>query len=275
LTDITFVETGHHYDSYTDFFKLARLSGFPVIKIGDLDISQPGVFIGTPHNGEWEHIDRQTGRRNAHIVLWNIERPSGSEGAVGKYASANWKLIYKRQVDEVWVSDPRLADETQLRYVTLGSHRDLCVIGNAKHKKYNMTHMSYATPRRETIYNKFNSVGRSCWPPERTEVLKASRFALNVHQDSHPFQEPLRAAIFASAALPVLSETVYNSHPYGGETMQFADYHDLDSRLHRMIAEPYGPWAAMGLRMHKLMTEELEFGKVVRLAVEQKVGEWR
>ena len=135
--------------------------------------------------------------------------------------------------------------------------------------------MSYEVPRRVHIYKHFSRIGRNCWPPQRDEVLQKSKFALNVHQDNHPFCEPLRFALFAAYGLPVLSEFVYDSKPYSKETMAFATYDDLVVRMNQMLRDDYEPWRQMGLRMRKLMTEEYEFGKVVREAVSQTVGEWR
>jgi hypothetical protein len=278
VTDITFFKTGHKYDSYTDFFRLVELAGFPIIQIADLDVSRPGVFIGAPHNGEWEHIDRQAGRqRNAHIILWNIERPSGSAGAVGKYGARGRELMYQRQVDEVWVSDRRLADEASLRYVVLGSHPDLGVPGGLNEKKYEMVHMSAENPRRVHIYKHFpkNEVGPNGWGEERDATLRASKFALNVHQDLHPFCEPLRFALFAAYGLPILTETVFDAYPYGEGSMEFAAYDGLVPKLRQMIGNDYDYWRKMGMACRGLMTETFEFGKMVRLAVSQSVGDWR
>jgi len=276
VTDITFFKTGHHYDSYDDFWRLVTLAQFPIIKLSDLDVSQPGVFIGAPHNGEWVHIDNQSDRvRNAHIVLWNIERPSGSAGSVGQYGEANRKLIYRRQVDEVWVSDRELAQETHLEYTVLGSHPQFGRPGG--HKTYDMTHMSYETGRRQSIYKHFTreKTGFNCWPPRRDRVLQASKFALNVHQDQHPFIEPLRLALFAAYGLPTLSETVYDAYPYNGDVLVFAEFDHLVERLNQMLADDYEQWRQMGRRMRELMTVEFEFGTMVRKKVDERVGDWR
>jgi hypothetical protein len=287
VTEIIFLKSVHHYDSYTDFFKLAELAGFPVKRVDELDVSEPGVYITSPMNGDWrEHLKSQAARpRNAHLVLWNIERPSGS-GSVGQYAASNRRLLYGleddgtpapcRYADEVWTSDRRLAQETELRHVVLGSHPGLGHPG--KDKKYSLVHMSYTgPPRRQSIYKHFGKAetGPNCWPPQRDKVLALSKFALNVHQDHHPYMEPLRFALFAAYALPILTETLVDAWPYCDRTMAFAEYDDLVDRLRRMLKEPYEPWREMGMRCRERMTEEFEFGKVVREAVAQSVGEWR
>jgi hypothetical protein len=275
--EIAFVRTGHYYEPYIDFFKLAELAGFPIIQLSEVDVSQHKVFIVSPHNGEWNpHISNQDDKpRNAHLILWNIERPSGSKGSVGNYGESNRKLIYDRYFDEVWVSDRRLADETTLRYVTLGSHEGMGSISNDK--RYVFCHMSYEVPRRQTILKHFNpdDIGQNCWPPERDDVLRQSYFALNIHQDNHPFQEPLRFALFAAYGLPIISESIYDAYPYGNETMAFANYDDLVRRTRELLKSDYGQWREMGERCREMMCNEFEFGKMVRQAVDESVNRWR
>jgi hypothetical protein len=275
---ITFVKTRHHYDSYIDLFRLVELAGFPVIYVDELDVSREGVFITSPMNGEWRpHIDNQEGKpRNAHLILWNLERPSGSSGSVGNYGKSNRELIYKRYIDEVWVSDARLADETGAHFVVLGSHVGLGDPGTEK--VYDLVHMSYETGRRQTIYKHFNKerIGPNCWPPERDDVLRKSRFALNVHQDHHPFQEPLRFALFAAWGLPILSETVFDGRPWASEqTIIWNGYDGIVGKLNQMLENDYERWRQMGQRARKMMTEEYEFGKMVRQAVDDRVNKWR
>lgn len=275
MTEITFVRTRHQYDSYMDFWKLVELSNFPTIYVDELDVSRPGVYIVCPMNGEWRpHIDNQKDKiRNAHLILWNLERPSGSAGSVGKYGQTNRDMIYKRQLDEVWVSDRRLAEETSLRFVVLGSDFDLGTPGDEK--KYSFCHMSYEVPRRTGIYKHFNNIGPNAWPPERDEILKASKFAVNVHQDIHPFQEPLRFALFAAYGLPIISETIFDSYPWSDEYMAFADYDGLPGKIRQALDNDYKQWQELAERARHRMCGEFQFGKVVRQAVEERVGEWR
>jgi hypothetical protein len=274
---IIFARTRYIYDSYIDFWTLVELAGFPTCYVDEVDVSQEAIYITAPHNGEWNpHIDNQDDRpRNAHLILWNIERPSGSAGSVGHYGKVNRELIYKRYFDEVWTSDRRLAQETQLRFVVLGSHPGLGEPGNEK--QYEFCHMSYEVPRRVNIYKHFSKdvTGPNCWPPERDEVLRRSRFALNVHQDLHPFQEPLRFALFAAYGLPIVSETIYDSYPWSDEFMYYAEYDALVGKLKQLTNEEYRPHKELGERARQRMTEEFEFGKMVRQALDESVFKWR
>ena len=302
MTNITFCTTGHFYESYRDFWRLVELSNFPIIPVSELDISQEGVFITAPMNEDWrEHINEQhkQGKRvNAHLVLWNIERPGGSAGGVGNYAEQCRYLVYGlwpngektkqraageivesygRFIDEVWVADRRLAEETHLRFVVLGSDTGLGEPGSEK--RYDFCHMSYELPHRAAIYNKFSaeSIGPNSWPPERDEVLKQSRFGLNIHQeDRHtPFQEPLRLALYAAYGLPIITETIFDPYPWSDETAIFCSYDSIVRRLKQVLDEDYEPYKQMGLRARETMTGEFQFGKCVRLAVSQSLDSWR
>lgn len=279
MSDITFVKTRHVYDSYIDFIRLAELSDFPLVYSDEVDIAKEGVYIHIVMNGDVEeHLRNEinSGKvRYAHLILWNLERPSGSAGSVGNYAKRHRQLIYDRFFDEIWVSDKRLAEETQLRFVVLGSDEGLGSVGDEK--QYNLVHMSYEIPRRTNIYKHFNqdSIGPNSWPPERDEVLRLSRFALNIHQDIHPFQEPLRLALFAAYGLPVISETIFDAYPWDSEVAIFSGYDSIVHRLRQALDEDYTPYREMGIRARERMTQQFQFGKVVREAVSQSLDSWR
>lgn len=277
MNNIVFARTRHVYDSYTDFWRLVELSGFETIYVDEIDVSEPYTVITSPMNGEWRpHIDNQNDKtRNAHLILWNIERPAGSAGSVGQYGQANRELMYKRYVDEVWVSDRRLAQETELRFVVLGSEEGLGEPSTSK--LYDFCHMSYETGRRQGIYKNFKAdkIGKNCWPPERDNILKHSKFAVNVHQDRHPFQEPLRFALFAANGLPIISESIYDAYPWSEQYMLFADYDGLVTKIKQALDDDYERWRDMGLLARDRMCKEFRFGKMVEEAVDQSLNSWR
>lgn len=295
LAEIIFCKPVHHYDSYTDFWRLVELSNFPVIRVDEIDITQPGIYVTAPMNGDFEqHMvgdferwritgeitggqiqkQKQSGLpRLAHLILWNLERPSGSK-TIDQYNNDNRKLFYGRLVDEIWVSDSVLADETMFRYVILGSDYGLGEISDDK--KYDFTHQSVVISRRVSVYKHFGAgqIGENCWPPERDNILKQSKFALNVHQDNHPFCEPLRIALFAAYGLPVVSEMLTTPNPYSDIRMH--SYAGLVSGLKQALNDDYEPWKQRGLKLRDKLCDELQFGKMVRKAVyETAGGEWR
>lgn len=283
LTDIIFCKPIHHYDSYQDFWSLVELSGFPIMPMDKVDITMPGTYITAPMNGDYrEHMNTQIERqkssglyRLAHMIIWNLERPSGSAGSIGKYAEDNWDILHTRLADEIWVSDTVLADESGLRYVALGSDYGLGEISDEK--QYDFCHMSVVIPRRASIYKHFGieQIGPNCWPPKRNEVLKKSRFALNVHQDTYPYCEPLRIALFAAYGLPIISETLAAGHPYSEIKMH--NYGGLVSGLKQALADDYEMWHNQGMSLRERLCNpnEMQFGKMVRRAVNETVGEWR
>lgn len=299
MTEIIFCKTDWFYESYQDFWRLVELAGFPIISVSDLDISKEGIYITAPMNEDWRiHINNQHQQRkpvNAHLILWNIERPSGSAGSVLEYAKqckylqyGKWDTgeytkknhatgeimqSYGRFIDEIWTSDRKLSQETGTSFVVLGSNEGLGSPGTDK--QYNFCHISYMIPRRTNIYNHFSNIGPNCWGTERDAVLKASKFALNIHQDNHPFQEPLRLALFAAYGLPILTETILDSYPWSDEFMAYADYHDIVGRLNQMLIADYEHYRQMGLRARARMCTDFEFGKMVRQAVKESTEAWR
>lgn len=298
MTEIVFAKPVHKYDSYYDFYRLAELSGFRIISVSDIDITQDYIVITAPMNGDykehfvgnlaqWEVTGEITGGqlqrqkrsglpRLAHLIVWNLERPSGS-GSIGQYASDSKSWIDNRLCDEVWVSDPVLADETMLRYVLLGSDYGLGE-PDFDNKHYDFVHMSVTIPRRVQIYKHFTNIGPNAWPwdnPSRDEILKGSKFALNVHQDNYPFCEPLRFALFAAYGLPVISERLNSSYPYNGDIQEFP-YHGLMDGLRQCLDDDYDQWRERGLRLRERLCDGFQFGKVVRRAISESVGiGWR
>jgi len=282
VAQITFVKTSHHYDSYTDFIRLAELNEFPIIREYDFDIAKDGVYIFITMNGDVEtHLKNEihSGKQIlwSHRILWNLERPSGSAGYGGEYMRRQWWLINNRYFDEIWVSDAELARESWLRFVVLGSDERLGEPGPQEEKKFDFCHMSYETGRRQTIYKSFpvSSIAPNCWPPERDTVLRQSRFALNVHQDRHPYQEPLRLALFAAYGLPIISESIYDMTPWIEETIVTVPTDSVISRLRQALTEDYAPYLEMAMRARERMCKDFQFGKVVREAVRQSVDNWR
>jgi hypothetical protein len=212
--------------------------------------------------------------RMAHVIIWNLERPSGS-GSIIQYGKDCYQWLYNRFVDEVWVSDVQLANEACLRYVILGSDYGLGEV--SEEKGFDLTHMSVEIPRRVQIYKHFGApqIGQNAWGIERHRILMASRFALNIHQDNYPYCEPLRIALFASYGLPVISETLASTFPYNDDIITFA-YHDIVEGLKVALNDDYDQWRQRGLNLRDRLCRDLQFGSVVRQAVKESTGlGWR
>jgi len=137
--------------------------------------------------------------------------------------------------------------------------------------------MSAPIPRRIEIYKHFGSIGPNTWPPERDTVLQRSRFGLNIHQDNHPFQEPLRLALFAAYGLPIISETVYDGYPWvHDETIIYSGFDGMVGKIAQVLKDDYSKFYDLGMRGRELMCEQMRFDKMVNEAVEQRLGaNWR
>ncbi len=271
---IKFAKTRHHYDSYGDFWDLVELARFETCYTDEIKMDDYCIYITAPMNGDTRahltnHIHEE---RNAHIILWLLERPGSEDGGVPNFGRVNRQLIVDRLIDEVWVSDRKLAEETSLRYVTLGSNYGLGEPGDGK--VFDFCHMSYITPRRTTIYKHFMNIGPNSWGEERHNVLQKSYFAVNVHQDQFPFCEPLRIALFAAYGLPIISESIHDSHPYGDGLIS-APYDDLPDQIKICLKGNVKKYRDHGLAFRQKMCEEFEFGKMVEEAIYVNGLHWR
>ncbi len=216
-TDFDYIHPENGFGSYRDFFKLAELSGFPIIKVQEIDPDSDNVYIITPVNGEWKH-----GWQNprARLILWNLEQ-GGYEPIPG--------------LSETWVSDARLAEVTGAKYVMMGSHPGLA-LEYETHLEYKPTYdvitLSYNPPRRTAILEALREHGLRCapngWNEQRHAALMQSRVMLNVHQnEGKNYVAPQRFALAAAYHLPVITETLDHRNGFGAGHILMSDYANL------------------------------------------------
>jgi hypothetical protein len=206
MSDVYFVQTRTVYDSYTDYFNLARLSGYPVIYCDEIDVDSDNVYIFTPLNGENNHGWRQ-GR--ATIILADYEwRLKESD-----YAWSESDLTIPPGVSRVWASDKWYAERIHAQYVPLGSHPGL--VGDAAPDPtiYDVAPLAYRTGRRNEAFGKMIerglTIAPNAWDPERDAVLKSCKSVVHVHQHERVATvAPLRFAIAAAWHKPLISEQV-------------------------------------------------------------------
>ena len=227
--EIVFARTRYQYDSYTDFWKLVELSGYPIVYVDEIEINNPNVtYIACPFNGEFFPLGDSLGDRKSEVLLWNLERPAGS-GGIEQYKEHLQDHINKGYIDGVIVSDMALAKETGFKYVPLGSHRDLGEPGTTK--TYAFVHLMCYSNRRGVLFNTPDSpkstyaglpIAPNGWGDMRHKSLQNSWSMLNVHQDDDPLLEPLRFALATAYGLPILSENfAAEPFPYKNATLQF------------------------------------------------------
>lgn len=224
MGEIIFVRTRHHYVPYDDFFRLAELSGYPVIYVDEMlqHDSKDTTFIISPVNGEWN--TRPRGYTQGRVILYQLEW--------------NWDGEHNTPscVDEVWNCDPAHAAKNGFRYVPMGSNDALNCLGTIESKLYDVALLSYQTPRRQVITNqllhKYLTLSQieQLWGEDRTLKLLMSRTMVHVHQrEDTKGIAPLRWCLAAAHHLPIISETVPNRGIFGYTHMMQADYNFLAS----------------------------------------------
>lgn len=229
MSNIIFARTRWHYESYTDYWELVKLSKFQTCYVDEIDLNNDAVYIVSPMNGEI--YDRfptgvDGGYSNSKLILWNLERPGS--GSLTKFAIDNFEL--RKYFHKVILSDVVLANQCAnithsnfFQYVTLGLHQDLGYPGTYANKLYDYIHLSCYSPNRSWLFDTPSSpkldiagcsIANNSWGDERHIKLQRSRYMLNVHQDDWHFIEPLRFVLAAAYGLPIVSERCENCYPY-------------------------------------------------------------
>lgn len=278
---VIFARTRYDYQSYSDFWKLVELSGFPVCYVDQIDLDAPSdtVYVTTPVNGELRpHIEYRRGqltrKQKCKVVWWNLERPDSGDyrlpSLVGSQV-ANVVDEITNYVDRVWVSDRYYASlDSRLMHVVLGSHAGLRGTPEYPRGTYSYCHMSYITDRRISIYstlrNRGMSEGPNAWGEERSKVLDQSRTMLNVHQTPALIGEPIRFSIAAAYKLPLVTETLLDSWPLSsGVDLLQAHYNDLANLLSAALVS--NGLSDIGENLHKKLCLEWTFRRGVEEGV--------
>lgn len=277
MSDITFVRTRYNYDSYTDFWRLVELSGFPFCYTDEVNLYSDKLYILSPMNGEWRpYVDANTGadrKFTSTVLLWNLERPCEADKTYSKYTNDNLSLVEYGYFDDILVSDTLLSAHCNFAYIPLGSHQDLGVISKPEDRRYDLIHLScYSNYRgimfidpshpKSRLYGL--SVAPNGWGEARHNNLMSSKFMLNVHQEGYHIVEPLRFALAAAYGLPVISEPINDTNIYGA-VYTFDNIHNADDfvRVSRGILNSYDTAFLNGLENNIRMTTEYSFRRCV------------
>ena len=273
MTEVIFVKTRYHYQSYTDFWYIVGLSGYPTCYVDEMDLHDyKKVYIGTPMNGEWRpYLESSRKDRQSSVIMWNLERPGGS-GTLHDYISSNQALIDDGYLNAVIVSDMKLAAYSGFHYMPLGIHPRLGTPGGIEDKVHDLIHLSCYSFRRSFLFNNNPidpklyvnnlSVAGNSWGEDRNNKLRHSRFMLNIHQDEFEYLEPLRLTLAAAYGLPILSEPLGNVFPY--DCSRFSLHCDKSSRLLTKAEEiirsdEYEKWYRGGLDLREHMIQYYTF----------------
>lgn len=259
---VYFARSRHEYPSYSDFWRLAELSGFEIVYVDEIDISRMATYIFTPMNGEvFALLDKIRDQpRRARLIWWFLERldstPMLTDGSFDRL---------RPQVDEVWVSDRWTASRhPAFKYVCISSHPGL---GNDPlPSQYDFTHQSYVWGRREPILNQLRQAGLregpNGWGDARDQVMRRSRLMLNIQQYPLPVYAPLRFALAAAYAMPVVSETIQDPYPLDG-LIEIVPYDKLVETTIR-VARDSGD---RGTRLFQALCVDRTFRSEVELAL--------
>ncbi|MGB1285107.1 MAG: hypothetical protein ACPG7F_01125 [Aggregatilineales bacterium] len=240
MSDIIFCKTRHHYDSYQDLWALVELSGFETCYVDEIDPGSQNTYICPVLNGEWHHGWQQHMR--AQVILWDLEWRIADDVDFGG--------VIPPGVQRVWASDKWYADQIDAEYVLLGSHPGLKPDDeSASAEGWNVTFMAYMNGRRNAVQGDILRAGLSiaapAWNPERHQRLLNTRAMLHVHQHGGiNTVAPLRFALCAAYAMPLISETCHDPAGFQGQVL-FSDYdHMADytctALRHETVMSNYG-----------------------------------
>jgi hypothetical protein len=282
--DPVFVKSGD-YASYTDFWHLVALSGFPVVLAPLADLRREGrtYIFPTLDQDMMACLEAcPQGIRKSRAVFWNLERPDANlrpgMDLDATYRQATGEIL--SWADEIWVSDRQVhALDPRPKFAVLGGHPDLVKIEPGQKKDVDIVHVGQLTDRRKSVLNLLRSHGcrvedRGAWGYERAQILSRSRLMVGIDRVSTDpkrlhFSTPLRFVVAASARLPVLQEGVMDKDifdPYplvAGTSVAVASYGQLpDAALELLNADP-PRLAAMGRAAYEVYCRDWTFRRGV------------
>jgi hypothetical protein len=254
-----FAQTQHHYDSYTDYWRLVELADYPICAVGELDPDSDNIYIITPVNGEWSN-----GWENpkAKIVAWLLEWYDECPQIPG--------------VSEYWTSDRWYAQQLGVRYVPFGSHPKLVeATYTPARAKWDVALLAYLAPqRRSAVITQLKELGLSVapngWGDVRNDVLAHSKMMLHIHQHTRfPCVPVQRFALAACAGLPLLSERMHDAYPMQDADFESAAYSALAQRAKDLLNN--AAFRGTATALSKRLCFEFNFGANVKRTLEGKI----
>lgn len=261
MANLYFCKTRHHYDSYSDLWALVDLSGFDTCYVDEIDPGSSNTYICPVLNGEWHHGWQQHVR--AQIILWDLEWRIAPD--------VDFAGVIPPGVQRVWASDKWYADQIDAEYVLLGSHPGLKLDADSDNAGgWDTTFMAYMNGRRNAVQGDLLRAGISiaapAWNPERHQRLMNTRAMLHVHQhESINTVAPLRFALAAAYAIPLISETCHDPAGFRGRVL-FSDY-DYMADYTRMALRHEAVMENYGRDLYQHLCIESTFRKCVEAAL--------
>ena len=267
MTNVSFVRTRTYYQPYDDLFRLAELSGYPVIYLDEMDVTDASqTYIFSPNNGEtasgWPGA-------KAHIIFMQMEWHTNLE-----------PVTLPPGVAECWNGDKWHSQIIGARFVPLGSDFGLNLDPrNNPPKKYDVAFMAYTDIyRRKRVYDQLIEKGFSIapngWGIDRHNALLESRCIVHVHQwENIPTIAPLRWCIAAAYRLPIISEAVNSREPFGYSDFMVSDYEHLVEFVTMHLKDPAPQLlTSFGYALQNKLCRELTFRKSIEAALGERIG---
>lgn len=257
MSEVLFARPRWDYQSYSDYWRLIELSGYPLIFIDEIDPQSDNTYIFSQPPTDWHH-----GWNNprARIIYWAIEW----------YLDVDYRSI---PGVELWSADKWYADRIGAKYVPMGSHPALNPHADEFHeKRYDVATLWAASSTRYHAEDLLNRMGvrraPNGWGDERHNILSQSRMMVAVHQ--YPEAQtvaPQRWALAAAYKLPVVSETLADAGMLDRVTIQ-TDLENIGFVAASWI-EPgnLGKLAQKGQALHNLLCHEYTFRKGIEAAL--------
>lgn len=222
---VLFVKPIHHYNSYTDYWRLVKLANYGIVSPSDIDHdSQEYVYIHTWFTVNKLDFSKYRARHIAWINEWVTD--AGEDMPTGI---------------EMWSADKWMADSINAKYVPLGSNPQLALYGGPLHnnvpKVYDVVLNAYRDPpRRASLIGYLTDNGVTIapdkWGVERHTALTQSRLMIHIHQhENTPTVSPLRWALAAAYQLPLISENVTDAGIFGSTDNLHYPYENLASEI--------------------------------------------
>lgn len=265
-----FVIPHAQYDSYADYWRLVKASGFEAINQDLVDHKRDVTYIISPTNGDLEamlNAQPKRGDRNATYVLWFLERPAAQPH--NEFRADIASKFEKYGFDQIWFSDRAMhnivKDVEGTRFVVMGSDEAIGTTHKDEYH-YDYTHMSYVWGRRSFLDHPHllgvppGRVGGNCWGDQRDHTLRTSKFMINVHQDWGEHHEPLRFALCAAYGIPMITERCEDPFPYvEGRDFVSAPYDNLIQFIQGTLQRDYNQYKGYGLNMWDTATRKFRF----------------
>jgi hypothetical protein len=187
------------------------------------------------------------------VVWWNLERPTQDPTT-----SASIDKL-RGLVHAIWVSDELAAKrDARFTYRFMASHEAIAT--RSRERLYAVCHLSYLWGRRETCVNELKRRKIPIAPQaygrvDQDRVVAKSRIMLNLHQYADaPLAAPLRFAVAAAYAIPIVSELLENCEAISkhGQPGPYAEaaIHKIPDLLEELLARDDDKLGHYGQLLH-------------------------